>query len=112
MNLLSILLQAAPMAPGQEPNNGMFWVMMALIFVVMWFFMIRPQRKKQKEIEEQRSQLKPGSKVVTAGGIHGKIEKVQETTFEIEIAKGIIIKVDKTSVFMDVIEPKKEEKKD
>lgn len=85
--------------------------MMILIFVVMWLFMIRPQQKKQKELENQRKQMKAGDRVVTAGGIHGKIEKVQDDTMMIEIAKGVSIKIDKSSVFMETQETKKPESK-
>lgn len=105
MNLLTIMLQA------EAQSNLSFWLMMILIFVVMWLFMIRPQQKKQKELENQRKQMKAGDRVVTAGGIHGKIEKVQDDTMMIEIAKGVSIKIDKSSVFMETQETKKPESK-
>ena len=56
------------------------WIMLLLVFVVMWLFMIRPQRKQQKMLEEMRKALKKGDKVVTAGGIYGVIADVDETT--------------------------------
>ena len=98
MNVLSILLQAEAQ---QQGSQWSFWVMMILIFVVMWLFMIRPQQKKQKELEEQRKQMRAGDRVVTAGGIHGKIEKVKDITFEVSIAKGVSIEIDKASVFAE-----------
>ena len=98
MNVLSILLQAEAQ---QQGSQWSFWVMMILIFVVMWLFMIRPQQKKQKELEEQRKQMRAGDRVVTAGGIHGKIEKVKDATFEVCIAKGVTIEIDKASVFAE-----------
>ena len=98
MNVLSILLQAEAQ---QQGSQWRFWVMMILIFVVMWLFMIRPQQKKQKELEEQRKQMRAGDRVVTAGGIHGKIEKVKDATFEVSIAKGVSIEIDKASVFAE-----------
>ena len=67
--------------------------MMILIFVVFYFFMIRPQTKKQKELQKQRESMKKGDKVVTAGGIYGEIKEVQDTTFIITIAKDVTIKV-------------------
>ena len=73
---------------------------MILIFVVFYFFMIRPQQKKQKELQKQRDALTKGSKVVTAGGIYGIVKEVQETTFLIEVAKDVVIKVDKGSVYV------------
>jgi preprotein translocase subunit YajC len=95
-----ILLQAGTATQGQG-NSWSFWVMMILIFVVFYFFMIRPQSKKQKELQKQRDAMQKGDKVVTAGGIYGVIKEVKETTFIIEIAKDITIKVDKGSVYAD-----------
>ena len=108
------LLQAAQAAP-QQGGGWQMWIMLALIFVVMWFFMIRPQTKKQKELQAQRDAMKKGDKVVTAGGIYGEIKEVQETTFIITIAKDVTIKVSKDSVFADAADAQqaaaKEEKK-
>ena len=97
-----IFLQAATAANGtaQQGSGWSFWVMMIAIFVVMYFFMIRPQQKKQKELQKQREALKKGDKVITAGGIYGNIKEVQETTFLIEISKDVTIKVDKGSVYV------------
>ena len=75
--------------------------MMILIFVVFYFFMIRPQTKRQKELQKQRESMKKGDKVVTAGGIYGEIKEVQDTAFIITIAKDVTIKVSKESVYAD-----------
>lgn len=91
-----VLLQAAENPQG---TGWSFWIMMILIFVVFYFFMIRPQTKKQKELQKQREAMKKGDKVVTAGGIYGEIKEVQDNTFIITIAKDITIKVDKGSVY-------------
>ena len=96
-----IFLQAATAAEGAgQQSSWSFWVMMIAIFVVFYFFMIRPQQKKQKELQKQRDALTKGSKVVTAGGIYGIVKEVQETTFLIEVAKDVTIKVDKGSVYV------------
>ena len=97
-----IFLQAATAANGtaQQGSGWSFWVMMIAIFVVMYFFMIRPQQKKQKELQKQREALKKGDKVITAGGIYGNIKEVQETTFLMEVSKDVTIKVDKGSVYV------------
>ena len=97
-----IFLQVATAADGAAQQGGgwSFWVMMILIFVVFYFFMIRPQQKKQKELQQQRDALTKGSKVVTAGGIYGIVKEVQETTFLLEVAKDVVIKVDKGSVYV------------
>ena len=98
MNLLSILLQAAaPAAGGVSSYSGI--LMMVLIFVVFYFFMIRPQSKRQKEIKKQREAMQVGDKVVTSGGIYGKVKELKETTVIVEIAENVRIKVDKNSVF-------------
>jgi len=94
-----VLLQAADGA-AQGQNQWSFWIMMILIFVVFYFFMIRPQTKKQKELQKQRDAMKKGDKVITAGGIHGVIKEVSDATLLIEIAKDITIKVDKASVYV------------
>jgi len=80
-----------------------FWIMMIAIFAIMWFFMIRPQQKRQKEIRNFQNSLQEGSKVDTGGGIYGTVKRVDLTTnvIEIEIARGIVISVDKGSVFAD-----------
>ena len=78
-----------------------FLIMMAVIFAIMWFFMIRPQQKKQKEIQNFRNSITVGSQVVTAGGLYGTVKAVDETdnTLMIEIARDVRVKVDRNSVF-------------
>ncbi len=73
--------------------------MIVLLLVVFWLFMIRPQQKRQKEIRKFRESLTKGDKVVTAGGIFGKICEVNEKTFLVEIAQGVKITIDKGSVY-------------
>ena len=98
MNVLTVtFLQAAPPAAG---GGGMMWIMLIAMFAIMYFFMIRPQQKKQKELQKQRDALTKGDKVITAGGIYGTIKEVKETTFLIEISKEVVIKIDKASVFV------------
>jgi len=91
------MLQAAPAAGGASNYTGI--LMMVLIFVVFYFFMIRPQSKRQKEIKKQREAMQVGDKVVTTGGIYGKVKEIKETTVIVEIAENVRIKVDKNSVF-------------
>lgn len=107
-----ILLQAEAASGAAGGSQWTFWVMMILIFAVFYFFMIRPQTKKQKELQKQREAMKKGDKVVTAGGIYGNIKEVQDNAFIIEIAKDITIKVDKASVYASADEAAKDEKKD
>lgn len=74
-------------------------IMIVLLFAVMYFLMIRPQQKKQKEIQKMRENLQVGDRVITSGGIYGKIKDVNDTSFNIEIADNVRVKVDKASVF-------------
>ena len=68
-------------------------IMLGLIIVIMWFFIFRPQQKKQKEIQNFRNSIKEGQEVVTAGGIYGVVKKIQEedNTLQIEVSKGVSI---------------------
>ena len=79
------------------------WIMLILIFVVMWVFMIMPQRKQQKEAEAFRKGLKKGDKVVTAGGIYGTIAEVKENErfVVLRVDKDVTIRVDKASIQKD-----------
>jgi len=89
----------------QQPQGGgmSFIIMMVAIFAIMWFFMIRPQQKKQKEIRNFQNALQEGTKVVTGGGIYGTVRKIDLATnvVDVEIAKGVTIRVDKGYVFAD-----------
>lgn len=78
-----------------------FILMMVIIFAIMWLFMIRPQQKKQKEIQNFRNSITKGTQIVTAGGIYGTVKDIDETanTLKVEIANGICIQVDRGSVF-------------
>jgi len=74
-------------------------LMIVALFVVFYFFMIRPQQKRQKEIKKFREALDKGDKIVTAGGIYGTIREVKDTYFIIEIDKDVRIRVYKGSVY-------------
>lgn len=98
MILLVNLLDAAA---GQQGSGWRFWIMIVAIFAIMYFFMIRPQKKKQKQIEQFRKNLSVGNQVVTAGGIHGTIREVNDATNTIvlEIDKNVKITVEKSSIY-------------
>lgn len=104
MNFLFILLQeaeAAQEASGAQGGGTQFWIMIIAIFAIMYFLMIRPQRKRQKEIENFRRSLQVGQDVVTSGGIYGKIKEIQDNAILMEIAHNVVVKMDKTAVFAD-----------
>lgn len=98
MNFLVILTPA----PGAGSGNWSFLVMMGLIFVVMYFFMIRPQQKKQKELVKFRSSLQKGDKVITMGGIYGVIVEVKEQYVLVEVDNNVKLRIDKSSLVKDV----------
>ena len=85
---------AAPQTPWWQTP-----ALMVGVFAIIYFFMIRPQQKKQKELQAQRDALKIGSKIVTTGGILGTIKDVKENEFVVEIAEGVRVRVDKNSVY-------------
>lgn len=98
MTQLNILLQAAPGQSGGIPQI----IMLVMVFVVFWFFMIRPQMKRQKEIKKFRESIKTGDKVVTAGGVYGKIKDIKENIVVLEVADNVRLNVDKASVFASI----------
>jgi preprotein translocase subunit YajC len=71
------------------------------MFAIMYFFMIRPQNKRQKQINDFRKTLQVNQKVITAGGIHGTIKEIADDTVVLEIASGVKITIDKASIFAD-----------
>lgn len=91
-------------AQAAQEGNYSFLIMMVAIFAIMWFFMIRPQQKKQKEIRKFQSALEAGQKIVTAGGVYGTVRSVEldKGIVNVEVAKGVVIAVDKNCVFADV----------
>lgn len=93
----------AAQAAGAGGSGMSMLLMMVALFAIMWFFMIRPQQKKQKEIQKFQNSLAEGMPVVTGGGIYGTVKKVDIASgiIEVEIAKGVTIRVDKGYVFKD-----------
>ena len=101
MNILTFILQTQPAPQG---GDWSMWVMLILIFVVMWFFMIRPQRKQQKELEKFRNELKRGDKVITSGGIYGTVDEVKEKTVLLKVDGDVKLRVDKQCLVRDYTE--------
>ena len=92
------MIQTIAAQGGFDPVVIIMWVAIGLIF---WFFIMRPQKKRQQEIQKFRNSIAVGSKVVTAGGIHGEVRAIDEVenTLSIEVAKGVCISVDRNSVY-------------
>ncbi len=91
-------------AQGAAGGGYSMIIMMVAIFAIMYFFMIRPQQKRQKEIQNFQNTLAEGTEVVTGGGIYGVVKKIDlaKGIIEVKIADGVIIKVDKGSVYKDM----------
>lgn len=98
MNFTVFCQEAAPAPGGMSQGMGSLLMIVAII-AIFYFMMIRPQQKKQKKLREERAAMTKGTKVVTAGGIHGRIVDINETTFVISVADGVKITVEKTSVY-------------
>jgi len=104
---MNVILMMQP--EGQDANPLMSFLPLLLIIVVFYFFMIRPQMKRQKEVRKFRESLAKNDKVVTTGGIYGRIIEVKESTIILEIAKEVQIKVDKNGIVKDMsdVQPKR-----
>jgi len=101
MNLLSILLDTtAPASGTSNPYASLGFIL--LIIVIFYLFFIRPQIKRTKDQKKFREALKKGDKVITIGGIHGKIIEVQDTTFTIEVEGGNRLKMEKSAIATSV----------
>ncbi|MFI3331553.1 MAG: preprotein translocase subunit YajC [Rikenellaceae bacterium] len=101
MNLSTIFIQDVP--SGAQPDGGgmQFIIMMVLIFAVMYFFMIRPQQKRQKELVNFRKSLTKGDKIITAGGIYGTIKEIKELYVIVEVDSNVAIRIDKSMIMKD-----------
>ena len=112
--MITMLLQAAG-AAGQGAAGGGSWsflLMLGAMFLVMWLFMIRPQRQQQKKLEEMRNSLKKGDKVITSGGIYGVVADIDERTILIKVDGETKLRVDKSSIQKDMTDtPAPTEKK-
>ena len=106
--MLSNLITLDAAAAGQ----GSGWssmIMIVLLIAIFYFLMIRPQQKKQKEIKKFREGLKKGDKIITAGGIYGRIKEIKETSMMISIANDVIIEIDKGSVYPSAAEAQEQQ---
>ncbi|WP_289053898.1 preprotein translocase subunit YajC [Carboxylicivirga marina] len=101
MNLLNVFLSMPPQA-AEGGNPLMSFAPFVLIIIVFYFFMIRPQMKRQKELRKYREALKKGDKVITTGGIYGKVSEIKEQHVVVEIADGVKVKMDKSAIVMDM----------
>ena len=95
----------------QAQAGGNPLIFFVLIFGVFWFFMIRPQVKKQKAERKFREEIKKGDKIVTNGGLHGKVSSVGQDTVLVDAGDGIKLKIEKSAISLDLSTKKEEQKK-
>lgn len=101
VGLISIVFAGGCVPAGEGEEGGGPWTMIifvVLIFAAMYFLMIRPQRKKQKEHQEMMTELKRGDRVITAGGIYGTIENLSEDSVIIKVESGTTVRVARGSI--------------
>ncbi len=99
MNLAMIVLMGGPTTPGGEaPNPIVSFLPFIFIIAIMYFMMIRPQQKKQKEHAKMVASLGKGAKVITSGGIHGTVQGTTDTTLYVKIAENVKIEIERSSV--------------
>jgi preprotein translocase subunit YajC len=97
--LFSIVIIGGCFPEGAEEGFSWTWIIfIALLFAMMYFLMIRPQRKRQKEHQQMMEELKRGDRVVTAGGIYGQIESISDESVVIKVESGATMRVAKNSV--------------
>jgi len=97
-----ILLMGQPASSGAgQPNAMVTFLPLLAVFVIFYFFMIRPQMKKQKEMTNYRNSLKKGDKVITTGGIYGRIYEVKDNFVMLEVGGDLRLKVDKSALIKD-----------
>jgi preprotein translocase subunit YajC len=90
------------MGPSPEGQNPLVtFLPLILVFVIFYFFMIRPQVRKQKELTTYRSSLKKGDKIITTGGIYGRVTDVKDNTVTVDVGDNILLKIDKSAVLKD-----------
>ena len=99
---MDMLLNSILLNTDAQGSGIMQIVMIVLLIAVFYFFMIRPQNKKQKEIKKFREGIQKCDKVITAGGIYGTIKEIKETHFVLEIADNVKISIDKGSVYPSI----------
>ena len=97
-SLLTLVLMAQPQE-GQSPYSS--FIFLLLIIVVFYFFMIRPQMKRQKDLRKYRNSLQKGDKVITTGGIYGKVDRIKDNYVIVDVDNNIKLRIDKSAILKD-----------
>lgn len=99
MNTILFIIAQAETGTDGGGMGIMNILFIVILFAIFYFFMIRPQSKRQKQITKFRNELKVGDKVITAGGIHGVIRDIKDNSIFMEISKGVEIKIDRGWIY-------------
>jgi preprotein translocase subunit YajC len=102
MNSLTQVILMAPSQTGQ--NSWQTFIPLLLVMVVFYFFLIRPQMRKQKELKNFRESLKKGDKIITAGGVYGKINNISENIITIDVGNNVLLKIDKSAIIRSEVD--------
>ncbi len=106
------MLNSILLAEAAPQGNGMGSILMIVALIaIFYFFMIRPQSQQRKKMREFHESIKVGDKLITVGGVHGKVKKVNPDTLLLEIASGVTIKVNKSSVYANSVDADMSEEK-
>ncbi len=97
-SLLTLVLMGQPQE-GQSPYSS--FIFLLLIIVVFYFFMIRPQMKRQKDLRKYRDSLQKGDKVITTGGIYGKVEGIKDNYVIVDVDNNVKLRIDKSAILKD-----------
>lgn len=100
-NLAYLFLMGQPTGAAGQSNPLVTFLPLILVFVVFYFFMIRPQMKKTKEMNNYRSSLKKGDKVITTGGVYGRVNEVKDNYVVMDVGGDVKLKVDKNALLKD-----------
>lgn len=103
-NFLNVFFMTQPAGSTGSANPLISFLPLILVFVVFYFFMIRPQMRKQKELNNYRSSLQKGDKVVTTGGIYGRVAEVKDTYVMMDVGGDVKLKIDKSALLKDASE--------
>jgi len=103
--MINFIIQSMLMSqPQQGQKPWATFIPLILIMVVFYFFLIQPQRKRQKELKNFRDSLKKGDKIITAGGIYGKINNISENIVTIDVGNNVLLKIDKSAILRSEVD--------
>ena len=98
MKHYSIIAAAPPTGEARENPMGSMWVMLILMFVIMYFLIIRPQSKQKKEQAQRVASIEKGDKIVTIGGLHGAVHHISKTTVTVKLSEGVFVPFEKDAI--------------